>query len=488
MDDTTLDLNDVIKTIKKRARTIIKIFFAFVVLSLMVNFLLSPTYEAETTLRIQQSKGLATSLLSDLPVWPQETKQQMSTYAEILKSRTVIQEVIAKTQGEKENVPTYEEMASLISTQPVKDTEILKINVRANTPEEAQLIANTVVETFLGRLTALVRVEQAIVREFIGQRLQESKIELDRAETALEQYKRTARILAPDLQTQNAVSRFSDLMKLQGENAVAQVSAQARLASISQQMGDEKPGFIADSPLIQQYKSKLATLEVDLATLLQKYTEKHPQVIATRTAITETRDKLDVEIARVVNAEAPSMNPIHQNLLQSKLQSEAELAAAYAQKQAIDRILTEGEQQLTTLPAKEQGLAKLMRDASVAQEIYIMLAKRHEEARISEVMQPTDVQVIDVAVLPERPVAPRKGHNVVLAGLLGIFAGLAWAFFREFMDKSIRTPEDVKQYLDLPILGSIPEMAGDVERPKHSGLWSRIKQLLFKKKNLPGSM
>lgn len=141
-----------------------------------------------------------------------------------------------------------------------------------------------------------------------------------------------------------------------------------------------------------------------------------------------------------------------------------------------------------SMPAKEQGLARVMRDVSVAQEIYIMLAKRHEEARISEVMQPTDVQVIDTADLPDKPVKPKKARNVVAAAMLGIFAGLAWAFFQEYMDKSIRTPEDVRQYLDLPILGSIPDMEKDDEQSPKPGLWVRIKQLVCLNKNRPGSM
>jgi polysaccharide chain length determinant protein (PEP-CTERM system associated) len=479
VEETTIDLKDIIKTLKKRRGLISKIFLGMVIFAIIISFLIPPTYEAETNLRIKQPKGLANSLLGDLPMGNSgATKQLMSTYSEILKSRTVVQTVIDKTQTDgvsEEDIPDYEQMLKRITTQPVKDTEILKVKVTAKSPEEAELLANTLVDTFNERMTYLVRSEQTTIREFIGERLQESKKELEKAETVLEKYKREQKIVAPEEETKAMVDKFSAIDKLAAENTVAMASAQARLSTAQQQLNKEKPGFVADSPLIQQYKLKLAELEVKLVSLTSAYTEKHPEIIATRAAITETQGRLSSEIARVVSADAPSMNPIHQGLVQSQIQSEAEISARTAQSQAIKGIITSGEQELNKLPAKEQGLAKVMRDASVNQEIYIMLAKRHEEARISEVMQPTDVQVIDVAIAPEKPISPKKTLNVVIAAILGLFVGTGIAFLLEYMNKTVRNAEDVQQYLDLPVLGSIPDFDSKVTIGEKRGIWSKIK-------------
>lgn len=481
MEETTIDLKDIIKTIKKRRGMIIKIFLCTVALAVIISLLIPPTYEAETNLRIKQPKGLANSLLGDLPMGNSgATKQLMSTYAEILKSRTVVQAVIDKVytdETEDKKIPAYEQMLQRITTQPVKDTEILKVKVTAKSPEEAQLLANTLVDTFNERMIYLVRSEQKTIREFIGERLNESKKELEQAEGVLEQYKREQKIVAPDEETKAMVDKFAAIDKLSAENTVAMSAAQARLSTAKQQLNKEKPGFIADSPLIQQYKIKLGELEVKLVSLSSSYTEKHPEVVATRAAINETNGKLSSEISRVISADAPSMNPIHQGLVQSQIQSEAELSARTAQGQAIKNIINSSEQELNKLPAKEHGLAKVMRDATVNQEIYIMLAKRHEEARISEVMEPTDVQVIDIAIAPERPIAPKKTLNVVIAAILGLFIGTGLAFLLEYMNKTVRTAEDVQQYLDLPVLGSIPDFNSKVTIGEESGMWSKIKQI-----------
>lgn len=478
MDETTIDLRDIIKILKKRCGLILKTASIIVLLTAIVSFIIPPTYEAETTLRVKQPKGLADSLLGDLPTGnPMGTKQLMSTYAEILKSRTVVQEVIDKTQSDKEEPPTYEDMLKRITTVPVKDTEILDVKVQAKSPEEAQLVANTLVNTFINRLTTLVQSEKVKVREFIGQRLAESKKELEQAEAALEKYKREQKIAAPEDETKALVDKLATIDKLNADNKVTLEAAQARLSTAQSQLIQEKPGFVADNPVIQQYKAKLAELEVQLVSLSQNYTDKHPQVIAVKAAIAETRAKLNAEIARVVNADAVSANPIHQGLLQAKLQSEAEIAVAQAKQQALQQIMAEGEQQLNKLPTKEQGLVKVMRDANVAQEIYIMLAKRYEEARISEVMEPTDVQVVDVAIAPEEPIKPKKALNIVIGAILGIFIGVGLAFLLEFMNRTIRTAEDVRQYLDLPVLGTIPDFDSDTA-PQNTGMWQKIKVLM----------
>lgn len=481
MEETTIDLKDIIKTIKKHRGMISKVFLGMVIFAVIASFLIPPTYEAETNLRIKQPKGLADSLLGDMPIGNSSaTKQLMSTYAEILKSRTVVQVVIDKTQTDgvsEEDIPTYEQMLKRITTQPVKDTEILKVKVTAKSPEEAKLVANTLVNTFNERMTSLVRSEQTTIREFIGERLKGSKQELEQSEALLEKYKREQKIVAPDEETKAMVDKFSTIDKLAAENTVAMAAAQAQFSTAQQQLAKEKPGFVADSLLIQQYKTNLTDLEVKLVSLSSKYTDKHPEVVATRAAIAQTSQKLNNEISRVISADAPSMNPIHQGLLQGQIQSEAEIAARIAQGREIQKLMNNSEQELNSLPAKEQGLAKVMRDVSVNQEIYIMLAKRHEEARISEVMQPTDVQVIDVAIAPEKPISPKKTLNVVIAAILGLFIGTGLAFFLEYMNKTVKNAEDVQQYLDLPVLGSIPDFNSNVTIKEKTNIWSKIKQI-----------
>ena len=483
MHDTTLDLRQIWKTLRKRRGLIGKTFLAFVVTAAIISFLLPPTYEGELLLRVKQPKGLANSLLGDITGGsPMATKQLMFTYAEILKSRMVVEQTIAANKigldpdNPEKKLAGYEGFVGRITTQPVRDTEILRVKVTAPSAVEAQIWTNSLVDHFLGRVTTLAREEQSIVREFVGERLKESRRELERAEGALAEYKVTQKIAAPADETKAIVDRLSSANQLAAQNEVAMAAAQGKLASARQQLGSQSPGFLADGPLIQQYKAKLAELELELAKLRQLYTDKHPRVLTVQASIAETKLRLANEVSRIVNAESPAANPVHVGLLQARIQAEAELAAASAQREALGKVMAEGEAELAKLPSKEQGMARVMRDALVAQEIYSMLAKRFEEARISEVMQPTDAQVVNPAVEPDRPIRPRKALNVAIAALLGLFAGVGAAFAIEFMNRTIRTADDVKETLGLPVLGAIPNFYSEMV-PQDSDLTRALRRL-----------
>ena len=460
MKETTLDIRQILKILRKRKALIAQIFFTFVIVAAVVSLLIPPTFEGELLLRVKQPKGLANSLLGDIAGGsPMATKQLMSTYAEILKSRMVVEQTIADNKiGEDNELVKYKDFVTRITTQPVRDTEILRVKVTAPSQREAMVWTNSLVENFLARITTLVRQEQAVVREFVGERLKEARQELERAEGSLADYKVTQKIAAPADETRALVDRLSTANKLMAENQVLMAAAEGKLANARRQLGSQKPGFIADGPLIQQLKAKLTELELEQAKLLQLYTEKHPRVLAVRAAIQETRSRLNQEVARVVSAEAPATNPVHLSVIQARIQAEAELAAGAAQREALQKVMIDSENELSKLPSKEQGMARVMRDALVAQEIYAMLAKRYEEARISEVMQPTEAQVVNPAVEPDQRIRPRRTLNVAIAAILGLFCGLGAAFFFEYMNRTIRTADDVKEYLDLPVLGAIPDV------------------------------
>lgn len=460
MEESTIDLRDVLRILKKRRNLILRSFIGMAILALAVSLVWPKTYEGESALRVKQSKGLSDSLLGDVAGMSSlSAKQLMSTYAEILKSRTVVTAAIEQVYADKptEEVPDYETFVKRITTQPVKDTEILKIKVTGRTPEEAALLTNTLVDTFNARMTELVRTQQRATRGFIGERLADSRKELEKAEAALQEYKSQQKILAPEEETKAIVAKLTDFDKLAASNKVALSMAQARLSTANTQLAGQDPGFVADNPTIQQYKTALVDQEVQLVDLLQRYTEKHPQVVSTRKKIAELRAGLANEADKVASVKAPSSNLVFQGLLTGKIQAEADLAAAQAQQSAIKKVLADSDKEVAGLPAKERGLVRLLRDVNVAQEIYVMLAKRHEEARIAEVMESTDTQVVDVAVVPEKPIKPRVLLNTIIGALLGLFGGLGMAFALEYLNRSIRTPEDVHAYLGLPVLGNIPD-------------------------------
>ncbi|HBG01085.1 MAG TPA: hypothetical protein DDW87_05870 [Firmicutes bacterium] len=137
----------------------------------------------------------------------------------------------------------------------------------------------------------------------------------------------------------------------------------------------------------------------------------------------------------------------------------------HARETALLTLIEEQEEEMDLLPTRELELARLMRNAKVTEELYLLLRTRHEEARISEAMQTADVQIIDDAVLPETPVKPRVKLNIAIGIVLGLFLGVGLAFLLEFLDNTLNDQEDVERWLGLPVLAHIPDFG--VTEAKH---------------------
>lgn len=428
MDQDQIDLRGLLSIVRRHRKWIYYSFFVAMLLAVLAN-LMPPTYEAKVTLRVKPTARALTDTSG--AAWSSEeaAKQKMYTYAELIKSRMVVEAAISKlgADGMQESL-SFEKAVKKITVRPLKDTEILNILVMDSSPSVAQILVNSIAEAFNERLASIVRAESKETRIFIGERLSEVKRDLEKAEKALVEYKKANQVVALSEQSRTFVDRQSNLKRLEAENRLALEAARAKLKT---------PSIIVDTPVVQHYRSRLAEQESELAGLLKNFTEQHPRVKSLQASIAENRTKLQAELLRI---------------------AKGEVSLSETQKSTLQQINAREELEAAKLPATETGLARLMLDYTVAEGLYSMLARRYEESRISEVMESTNVQIVDMAALPEEPVKPRKTLNLIIAGFLGLFIGALFTFIIEYFYKTLDTAEDIHQYLDLRVLGIIPRL------------------------------
>lgn len=204
MQDQEIDLKELWQIIDDNKKTIAKVTAGFLAVAAAYLIVVPPTYQSTSLLRIKQDKGLSSSILSALPTGSdQMIKQEMNTDAEILKSRNVVIPVIKQTEELKDGkYPDYEGyVKGRITTNPYKDTQILKVDVTGRTPEKAQEANSLLVKGFLNRLTELSHAESQATRKFLEQRVVSSKTELAGAEDRLKAYQVAHKIYSTTWQT-----------------------------------------------------------------------------------------------------------------------------------------------------------------------------------------------------------------------------------------------------------------------------------------------
>lgn len=486
--EITIDLLEVLNLVKRHIWQIIKVMMGCLFLACLYLLLAKPVYESEALLQIKAQQGLSRSLLNGPEgINVQLIQQRMSTFAQVLTSRGVVEPVMeqeAKETGEKEW--TYESYVKKISASPVKNTEILQIIVSGNSAEKAKKTNQRLLESFLQKITVLGNTEETKTRKFLEQRMVSAKDNLEKAETELEKFKTEHKLTSPSDSANTSMGRIKSRENELVSNQVALETAQARLAAVDSQLANAGAAS-ADNETVKQYNEQLAKLEQTRIAYLEKYTEKHPKMIDLNAQIAGLKQKVAEETTRVANLQAPSDNKVHQELVARKFASQTEVAVAQQKAETLRNALAKDKEDLSKYTALQKEYDRLSREVSVAKEIHAMLAKRLEEAKIAEVMQQNNVQVVNEPTLPEKPSKPKKLMVLALAALLGLLFSSGYYVLQGLMHPVIRREQDVETHLGLAVLGCIPDKAAlanraDVQAEEtESGLIGKMKGLLWKK-------
>ncbi|NIV14835.1 MAG: polysaccharide biosynthesis tyrosine autokinase [Aliifodinibius sp.] len=127
-----------------------------------------------------------------------------------------------------------------------------------------------------------------------------------------------------------------------------------------------------------------------------------------------------------------------------------------AKQQGLKKIIADYNEELQSIPEKELVLARLIRNRDVNEKIYSILLEKREEIRIVEASKIGDIQVVDAAQEPIHPIKPKKKRYLAFAFVLGMAIGVGLTFFLESLDTSLKSQEEIEDYINLRVLTLIP--------------------------------
>ena len=104
----------------------------------------------------------------------------------------------------------------------------------------------------------------------------------------------------------------------------------------------------------------------------------------------------------------------------------------------------------------------LQHDAEANKQLYDGLLQKLKEATISVGLRSSNIRVVDPALTPTSPSRPQKTRNILLAFLVGLVGGIGLAIFREYLDNTVKSPDDIENLTGLPSLAVVPALPGTV--------------------------
>lgn len=468
MYEEEISLQELWQTLMKRKWLIIGITVCAMVVAYFASRAMTPIYEAEATFIIKSgASGLALPF-GDLTglAGVGGGASPARNYAEIIKSRTVLDQSLAQLGLEPEvNAPSMKELRDAINVQLVAQTDVVSLKVQLSDRRMACDLANELIDVLIEHNLNMNQSASRSAREFLAKQVEDSSLKLFEAEERLLSVKAGQKIVAPTAETEALLKRLVELGLQQATIDITVDQMRAKADKVREQLTGMSETVISsesvvEDPVVRQYRARLAESELQLAVAREKYTDKHPEVQRLEKEIDEIKTDLSSAVAIVVGTQVSSPNPMRQALIAQVAEAEAQMTAARAQQEAMGKLIAQEEAKLEKLPAKELSLARVMREFELAQQIYIMLRTKYEEVRLTEQMQVSDIFPLDVAIEPEKPVKPRKMLNTAIAGILGVFVGVAAAFIVENADTSMASVEEVEKVTGLPTLGTIPVHVG----------------------------
>ncbi|MCK4257785.1 MAG: hypothetical protein KAX49_02340 [Halanaerobiales bacterium] len=457
-----IDLREYISILWRKKWVIIGLFIIAVVGTYFFVNTMDPVYKTSATIMIQKNDGMQNLFSGDMFSLGND---QSGTYIKMLKTRRILDQVIQKMdlRDEEGEFISSSTLGSMIIVSSVSGADMIEISMEHTEPEKVKKIVNTLVEVFVEENTKISKTAMTSAIDFIEKQVVEFKKELENTEMDLLNYKQENNIILP---TEEAKQTLEKLVEAESSKSLAEVelkSIDASIHAIQREMAAQEERVISNTvfsknPLLKQYKGQLTELESQLVGLKSKYTVNHPDVLSLESQIASIIETLKKEVEQEVSSQTESINPIYQSLYQSFIELETNRLSSFAKLESLDRIIKENEIKLQDLPEKELELVRLERVAKVAGEIYMMLITRLEEVKISEAMLTSDVYMFDSAYLPVDPIKPNKKMLILMAGFLAIFVGIGLTFLMEYLDTTVKTAEEVERLLEVPVIGSIPNM------------------------------
>lgn len=354
-----------------------------------------------------------------------------------------------------------EEILAKTNVQPVKDTNILAIEVTMENPQEAKIAADVVAAEFKRVYADINNSAVRQSREFIEAQLETTRKAMVKAQTALRKYKEENGIVAIDQQGQAAVQRLTqakmDLNRAQAEASVSN----ARLEKVTKEIQGLPEYEISNTqtsrdPIWQQYAQNRAQLETQLAEMRTRRGDKHPEVIGLKKQINDLTDNMKETKQDYIAAQTKSKSQVYVNTMGNWVNAKIDDVGSNAQVQAMNVVLDQIHDDLSVLPEQQAKYAELETDVTAATNTYGLMRSKLDEAKIKEQQSKNEVTLKTIDPAYWVPVNQRKPLKLILALLLSPLLGIGAAFLLHYTDNSIRTPGDAEKLLGMPVLAAVP--------------------------------
>lgn len=442
-------------------------------------------FEASARIYVD-TQSILRPLMSGLAVQP-NIEQQIMMLSRTLISRPNLEKLIRMADLDlniKNKVQQEELIDSLTSTlkiQSVGRDNLYTISHRDPDPAKAQRVVQALVSIFIESSLGDKRQDTDSARKFLEEQIRNYEKKLEQGENRLKEFKLRNIDLATS-EGRSGIDRLSDLSsKLNTAKLELREAEQSRDA-LRRQIAGEDPVLLPDNSggdsgvSLPEIDGRIDVQKRNLDSLLQRYTEQHPDVIGARRMIKdlEEQKRQELQSRKKMAAANPGStvgnNPVYQQLKVSLAEAEANTASLRARVSEYEERYKRTTAVMKTQPQLETELSQLNRDYELDKKNYEQLVARRDSAELTGDLDSAgsmaDFRLIDPPRASSTPVAPNRLLLFPLGLVMAIVAGLGVAFVASQIRPVFFDSKSLRDVTDLPVLGTVSLIPNEARRIK----------------------
>ncbi|MGN6592973.1 MAG: GumC family protein [Terriglobales bacterium] len=458
---------------------VVALVAGFVLLGGSASWWLRPVYEASGSLIIRHPSLHAAQLTpQDYPV-PVDPDREMQTELTILGSRAVAEPVIARLdlaqrdpeiaralaatrrqlaqKGRQLSPAAASELAAAVfhgqlATAPDKLSSTVHVSFRSSDPQLAAAVVNATAQGFLAETLAERGAQGEQAAHWMEQQVAAAARQLADDDNAVSQFQQQ-HAYVPLLEPAGSGEQSALLARLSDANhalAAAQaerIGDEAALASYQGGVVAALPAELRD-PAIESATTRVGAAEQELATLETTYQPNFPLVVEARQQLAAARQQL-----------AGLKTQVTAGL-------EQRLASSREREQQLTALVAGLNHQAAATSGLEMAFGVLQARAAAQRTLVATLREKLSEVQLEASLPPSNIQVLDRALVPDEPLYPRLGLDLALGLALGLGVGVAAALARERVSETLTVATEVQRVLGpaLAPLGMIAELPAPARR------------------------
>ncbi len=456
-------LLDYVLILRKHQWLILTFLLTTVTLVTIWSFKMKPVYEASARVEVDRESQ------NNLPFQGgnsydeyMDMENYISTQVEILQSETLAFQTIksldltrypefggtSDTRISSPPAETASQRPAILSqflgnlhVRRVPNSQLIEVGFEGSDPRLTAQIVNAHLQNYIEQNFRSKYDATTQASTWLSSELEELRVKVQKSEDARIAYERANQIWQIDEKQDISSQKLADLSKAVTESQTALAEKEALYRMAASGNVDALPAA-RDNVVVQDILRRKSDLDAQYADASNQYGPNFPKV----QRLAAQQKQVDASLA---GARKTMVESIRQ-----------EFTTAQSHMQLLQEALDKQKAEANGQAEKLVQYHILQHEADANKQLYDGLLQKLKEAGITAGLRSSNIRVVDPALAPTTPSRPQKSRNIFLALLVGLVGGLGMAIFREYLDNTIKSPDDVEALTGLPSLAVVPSLPG----------------------------